>query len=86
MEFVNQQNLRLPQNQQEALQLLRDMQQERYKLQQEQARNLVMRRRKAMLKGFKYDLTDEQEYQVHANMVIGMGNNYMLREFSRFHG
>ena len=37
-----------------------------------------------MLKGFKYDLTDEQEYQVHANMVIGMGNNYMLREFSRF--
>ena len=84
MEFVNQQNLRLPQNQQEALQLLRDMQQERYKLQQEQARNLVMRRRKAMLKGFKYDLTDEQEYQVHANMVIGMGNNYMLREFSRF--
>lgn len=78
------QQIRLPQNQQEALELLRQMQQERYQLQQEQARNLVMRRRKAMLKGFKYDLTDEKEYNVHANMVIGMGNNYMLREFSRF--
>lgn len=43
-----------------------------------------MRRRKAILKGFKYDLTDENEYNVHANMVIGMGDNYMLREFSRF--
>ena len=64
--------------------MLRDMQQERYKLQQEQARNLVMRRRKAILKGFRYDLTDPEEYNVHANMVVEMGNNYMLREFSRF--
>lgn len=43
-----------------------------------------MRRRKSILKGFKYDLTDEDEYDVHAKMVIGMGDNYMLREFSRF--
>ena len=43
-----------------------------------------MRRRKAILKGFKYDLTDEAEYQTHARMVVGMGENYMLREFSHF--
>lgn len=43
-----------------------------------------MRRRKTILKGFKYDLTDEKEYNLHAQMVVGMGNNYMLREFSRF--
>lgn len=76
--------LQLPKTQQEALQILRDMQQEQHQLQQEQAHNLVMRRRKAILKGFRYDLTDEREYQTHANMVIGMGNNYMLREFSQF--
>lgn len=78
------QQLRLPQNQQAALELLRQMQQERYKLRQEQARNLVMRRRKTILKGFKYDLTDHEEYNVHADMVLEMGNNYMLREFSQF--
>lgn len=43
-----------------------------------------MNRRRRMLKGFKYDLTDENEYKIHANMVVNMGNNYMLREFSRF--
>lgn len=64
--------------------MLRDMQQERYRLQQQQAHNLVMRRRKAILKGFRYDLTDEQEFQTHAKMVVGMGENYMLREFSHF--
>lgn len=76
--------LQLPKNQQEALQILRDIQQERYQMHKEQAQNLVMRRRRAILKGFRYDLTDEREYNVHANMVIGMGNNYMLREFSKF--
>ena len=36
------------------------------------------------MKGFRYDLSDEQEYNNHAKMIVGMGNNYMLREFSRF--
>ncbi|MBD5256197.1 MAG: AAA family ATPase [Bacteroides sp.] len=71
-------------HQEEVLALLRQMRQEHYQLQQEQAHNLVMRQRKTILKGFKYDLTDENEYNIHANVVSGIGNNYMLREFSRF--
>lgn len=43
-----------------------------------------MRRRKTILKGFKYDLTDEQEYDAHARMIVDLGDNYMLRELSRF--
>lgn len=43
-----------------------------------------MRRRKIILKGFKYDLTDEEEFKIHFKTLVGMGNNYMLREFSRF--
>lgn len=50
----------------------------------EQAQSLVMRKRRTILKGFKYDLTDEEEYKVHASMVRAMGTSYMLREFSEF--
>lgn len=41
--------------------------------------------RKTILKGFKYDLTDQEQYWLHATLIKSIGDNYMLREFSSFH-
>lgn len=84
MEFINNPDLKLPQTAMEALKVLRDQQAERYRLSKQQADNLTMRHRKVILKGFKYDLTDHDEYVVHSNMIAQMGKSYMLREFSDF--
>lgn len=36
------------------------------------------------MRGFKYDLSDPQEYQMHASLVKGIADNLMLREFTTF--
>lgn len=43
-----------------------------------------MRHRKATLKGFKYDLTDPDEFAWHSNLVIGLANNLMLKEYTTY--
>ena len=43
-----------------------------------------MRHRRTITRGFKYDLTDGEEYNRHARMVKGIADNLMLREFDRF--
>jgi tRNA A37 threonylcarbamoyladenosine biosynthesis protein TsaE len=45
---------------------------------------MVLNHRRITLKGFKYDLEDPDEYSKHAQMIVGIGNNLMLREFSQF--
>lgn len=43
-----------------------------------------MRKRKTILKGFRYDLTNQDEYNTHAAMIRDIGQSYMMREFSNF--
>ncbi len=45
---------------------------------------LTAQHRRAILKGFRYDLTDPNEYMEHSNLIVNIGKNYMLREFSDF--
>lgn len=44
----------------------------------------IHRYRRTILKGFKYDLEDSEEYRLHARMITETGNTLMLREFSSF--
>lgn len=44
----------------------------------------IQKHRRITLRGFKYNLEDPDEYSLHANMVMEIGNNLMLREFSGF--
>lgn len=68
----------------EALEILRGMQQERVRLTPGQAAAMTSTHRRTILKGFKYDLTDPDEYLAHSTLVARMGRDYMLREFSDF--
>lgn len=68
----------------EALEIIRDHQQKQFKLSQERAQQERLKHRKTILRGFKYDLSDKDEYQIHASLVKGIGDNYMLREFSSY--
>lgn len=71
--------------QQEALQIIKECREEEARLSREQAQREVLRHRKTILSGFsKYDLSDEEQYQVHSNLIVQIGRNYMLREFSNF--
>ena len=66
----------------EALEIIRDHQQKQFKLTQERAQQERLKHRKTILRGFKYNLEDEDEYKIHASLVKSIGDNYMLREFS----
>ena len=68
----------------DALRVIRDMQQQRFRLTQEAAATAVQNHRKTILRGFKYDLEDEKEYELHARMIKYIGDTLMLREFSSF--
>jgi len=67
-----------------ALQIIRDHQQKAFKLSQERMEEERRRHRKIILKGFKYDLEDPDQYKVHAELIKGIGDNYMLREFTDY--
>ena len=68
----------------EALEIIRDHQQRQFKLSQERAQQERLKHRKTILRGFKYNLEDEDEYKIHASLVKSIGDNYMLREFSSY--
>ena len=40
--------------------------------------------RKITLKGFRYNLEDQEQYRLHASLIKSIGDDYMLREFSEF--
>ncbi len=44
----------------------------------------IWKHRKTILRGFKYDMTDESQYSLHSAMIKEIGNSYMFREFSQF--
>lgn len=44
----------------------------------------IQKHRRTILKGFKYNLEDPNEYLIHANMIKDIGDSLMLREFSGF--
>ena len=67
-----------------ALQIIRDHQQEQFKLTQERADQERRKHRKIILRGFKYNLEDPDQYRVHAELIKGIGDNYMLREFTDY--
>lgn len=67
-----------------ALQIIRDHQQEQFKLTQERADQERCKHRKIILRGFKYNLEDPDQYRVHAELIKGIGDNYMLREFTDY--
>lgn len=73
-----------PMTQMEALKIIRDHQQQQFKLTQEQADQLRRKHRKTILRGFKYDLEDKEQYRIHASLLKSIGDNYMLREFSSY--
>ena len=43
-----------------------------------------MRHRKTIVRGFRYDLSDPEEYSRHCDLVMGIANNLMLREYSSY--
>lgn len=44
----------------------------------------IWKHRKTILRGFKYDMTDQSQYSLHSAMIKEIGNSYMFREFSQF--
>lgn len=44
----------------------------------------IQKHRRITLKGFKYDLSDPEQYRLHAYMIREIGNNLMLREYSGY--
>lgn len=83
MEFTNgNQSMRL--TQEEAMRIIRDAQMERYQLTKQQEEAALMRHRKTIVRGFKYDLSREAEFSRHATLVKGIADNLMLREYSTF--
>ena len=54
------------------------------KLKSQQAWNLLERHRKIILQGSEYDLTNVNEYNIHAKFVAEIGNNYLGKEFRSF--
>ena len=40
--------------------------------------------RRTILRGFKYDLTDEEQYNLHAKMIKGIADSLMLREYGDY--
>lgn len=81
---LNGKQLQLPKTQEEALKIIQDMQAERFHLTKQRAEALTAQHRKGILKGFRYDLTEPKEYSQHVNLIVSIGKNYMLREFSDF--
>lgn len=73
-----------PLTQEAALQIIRDYQQQRYSLSKAQAEWEVQKHRRTILKGFRYNLEDPDEYKLHAKMISEIGNTLMLREYSTF--
>lgn len=68
----------------EALEIIRDYQQQQFKLTQERAQQERLKHRKTILKGFKYNLEDPEQYKIHASLLKDIGDNYMLRELSTY--
>lgn len=81
---LNGKQIQLPKTQEEALEIIRDMQAERCHLTKQRAEVLATQHRRATLRGFRYDLADPNEYTRHAGLIVSIGKNYMLREFSDF--
>lgn len=54
------------------------------KLKQQQIATLLEQHKKTIQQGFKYDLTNPNEYRTHADFIRQLGNNYMGREFREF--
>ena len=40
--------------------------------------------RKTILKGFRYDLSDAEQWKIHSQLLKSIADDYMLREFSNF--
>ena len=68
----------------EALKIIRDDQQRRFRLNQELVEQERQKHRKTILRGFKYDLEDEEQFRLHSILIKSIGDNYMLREFTNF--
>lgn len=82
MEFING-NISHQLTTEEALRIIRDAPMERYRLTKQQEAAL-MRHRKTIVRGFRYDLSDPEEYSRHCDLVMGIANNLMLREYSSY--
>lgn len=50
----------------------------------EQATVKLNSHRRTILRGFKYDLTDEEQYELHARMIKGIADSLMLREYGEY--
>ena len=68
----------------EALKIIRDNQQEQARLTKERMDQERRKHRKTILKGFRYDLKDPEQWALHSQLVKSIADNYMLREFSAF--
>lgn len=67
-----------------ALQILQQVRENQVKLSEEKAQREAWNHRKTILDDFKYDLTDPEEYAVHARLIQSIGDNLMMREYGRF--
>ena len=67
-----------------ALAIIRQFQDQRARLTMEQAVTKLNSHRRTILRGFKYDLTDDEQYELHARLIKGIADSYMLREYSEF--
>ena len=85
MELIhNNISVNLSDSEESAMRTIRAMQQERNHLTEQALQEKVLRHRRTITKGFKYDLTDNEEYNLHARMVKGIADNLMLHEFDTF--
>ena len=66
------------------IQAIKLFQEERNMLTNQQANMEIWKHRKTILRGFKYDMTDQSQYSLHSAMIKEIGNSYMFREFSQF--
>lgn len=69
---------------QQVSQIIGQMVDQQAKLTKEKAWSEIQNHRRIILKGFKYNLEDTEQYNLHARMIAEIGNSFMLREFSRF--
>jgi DNA replication protein DnaC len=67
-----------------ALSIIRDQQAQQYKLSKEKAREELIKHRRTILRGFSYDLEDPEQFKIHSSLIKGIGDSYMMREFSEF--
>ncbi len=73
-----------PMTQEMALQIIRDHQQKEFKLSQERMEEARRNHRNVILRGFKYNMEDPEQLKIHSELIKGIGDNYMLREFSSY--